>query len=102
VEKVEHKPIVTETVEKTVVKHEDEGNLHKAVEGASAKHMNLVGTASGVPGGATTHVHETLEKDGELLEDEEWVIDEATGERRKQKRGFFGHLKDKITGHKHH
>jgi len=43
-------------------------------------------------------VHETLEKDGELLEDEEWVTD-ANGTRRKEKKkGFFGQLKDKLTG----
>jgi len=40
-------------------------------------------------------------QDGQLLEDEEWVVDEA-GHKKKQKRGFFGHLKDKITGHDHH
>ena len=50
-------------------------------------------------GDAKITVHETLEKDGELLEDEEWVTD-ANGTRRKEKKkGFFGQLKDKLTGH---
>jgi hypothetical protein len=57
--------------------------------------IGLQGSA-GAPG--TTYVHETLVKDGELLEDEEWVV-EDNGVRTKKKRGFFAHLKDKITGH---
>ena len=58
-----------------------------------------------VSGGAHAHgetrVHETLVQDGQLLEDEEWVTDDK-GVKTKQKRGFFGHLKDKITGHHAH
>jgi hypothetical protein len=41
-------------------------------------------------------------QDGQLLEDEEWVVDHTgANTNQKKKRGFFGHLKDKITGHSH-
>jgi len=59
-----------------------------------------VGVSGGAHGHGTTKVHETLVEDGQLLEDEEWVVDDK-GVRTKQKRGFFGHLKDKLTGHHH-
>lgn len=61
--------------------------------------MSNVGMMGSNKGGhGQTYVHETLVKDGELLEDEEWVVDES-GVRQKKKRGFFGNLKDKLTGH---
>lgn len=87
IDKVVEKPVVTETFAKTELRKE--GNLDATLlkEDATLKST-----------GGKTIVHETLEKDGKLLEDEEWVVDEK-GQKRKQKKGFFGHLKDKITGH---
>lgn len=111
IEETHNKPIVTEVVDKTIVVKE--GHTHKdgvaivdtnvhASAGASAHTTTAtkVTESHSAGGHGTTHVHETLEKDGQLLEDEEWVVDEK-GEKKKQKRGFFGHLKDKITGHHH-
>jgi len=60
----------------------------------------LTGAAGGMGMGGTTHVHETLEKDGQLLEDEEWIVDEK-GNRKKQKKGFFAKIGDALTGHSH-
>jgi hypothetical protein len=76
--------VVTETVEKTVVRKEGE------VGAGLLKEEKL---ESGIE-----FTKETHKKDELLLEDEEWVVDEK-GERKKQKKGFFGQLKDKITGH---
>jgi len=113
VEKVVEKPIVTEVVEKTIVETDKSAHVH-ASGSAGLATTGVVGDAHkteymkeqvSVSGGAagahgTTKVHEVLVEDGQLLEDEEWVVDDK-GHRTKQKRGFFGHLKDKITGHHH-
>jgi hypothetical protein len=126
VDKHVEKPIVTEIVEKTIVQTDKEAHLHGTgshshTTGAHTHTTGVVGVGAtgstgahsteytkesvAVSGGAHAHgetrVHETLVQDGQLLEDEEWVTDEK-GTRTKQKRGFFGHLKDKITGHHAH
>jgi len=79
--------VVTETFSKTEVRKE--GNIDAALlkEDAALKITD-----------AKVNLAQPLPKEEVLLEDEEWVTDE-NGQRKKQKKGFFGQLKDKITGH---
>jgi len=79
--------VVTETFSKTEVRKE--GNVDAALlkEDAALKVTD-----------AKVNLAQPLPKEEVLLEDEEWVTDE-NGQRKKQKKGFFGQLKDKITGH---
>lgn len=112
VDKKVEAPIVTEVVEKTIVQTEKDAHLHGSTDAHVHTTANVGGNVHsteytkesvGVTDAhahGTTKVHETLVQDGQLLEDEEWVVDEKGG-RTKQKRGFFGQLKDKITGHHH-
>jgi hypothetical protein len=121
IETTHSKPIVTEVVESTQVISEgsthvhshgaghvhSQGSTHIQSQGSTHVHGNvgvqgnvgLQGQSQGTAGvGGQTYVHETLVQDGQLLEDEEWIVDEH-GQKKKAKRGFFGNLKDKITGH---
>jgi len=117
VDKHVEKPIVTETVEQTIVQTDKSAHL----AGSAHAHTHTTGVvgATGAPhtteytkeevtvkDGAHAHgetrVHETLKEDGQLLEDEEWIVDEKGGRRKQKKAGFFSHLKEKITGHHHH
>jgi len=89
VDKVVEQPVVEETFAKTEIRKE--GNVDAAL--LQKEETSFKGDKAKIT------VHETLEKDGELLEDEEWVTDENGTRRKEKKKGFFGQLKDKLTGH---
>jgi len=87
VQKVVEKPVVTETFAKTEVRKEGTTDAALLKEDAAFRAAD-----------AKVNLAKPLPKEEVLLEDEEWVTDE-NGQRKKQKKGFFGQLKDKITGH---